>query len=71
MERVWFTIENIDGHEYNSDDDVFYSPSVELASEFDEYNDAALVAEGLRGCSVIRHRRPFGGVHHTEVAGDF
>lgn len=70
MERIWFTIEDMDGRQFNSKDDVFYSASIELATEYDEYNDAALVAEGLRNCSVIRHFKK-NGIVNRSIAGDF
>lgn len=71
MERVWYTIEDINGKSWDAYVGDFGLE--EYASEYDEYNDAALVAEGLRNCSVIKHIRAIGvaGSHEKSVAGEF
>lgn len=70
MQQVWYTIEALANVYWSAEDNAFVSDE-DAATEYDEYNDAALVAEGLRDCVVIRHRKAVGGVEHTEVAGEF
>lgn len=70
MQQVWFTIEALKGGFWNNEDNLFAKVEDD-ATEFDEYSDAALVAQGLGNCAVIKHWRVGLGVEHTEVAGEF